>query len=221
MGGKKMNRHAAAAAERDEVRASAQKAQKQAAEDDAYWADSGDKKGNKKAAKAEEEARKQREKQMKKEEAKAFEREENARMEGKKEPKKVTQFEMEQQKLKARKAAQLAQSGDKRVVSEKDQEALLLKENTNENQDVDATGVDGVMKRLEQVDITGKEAEDMNPERRMKAAHAAFDKKMMPILKADNPGLKRTQLKEMCWKLWNKSPENPLVAAAAAQSKKK
>uniref|UniRef100_A0A803LG78 Coiled-coil domain-containing protein n=1 Tax=Chenopodium quinoa TaxID=63459 RepID=A0A803LG78_CHEQI len=38
----------------------------------------------------------------------------------------------------------------------------------------------------------------------------AFEEAELPRLKADKPGLTHTQYKEMIWKLWKKSPDNPL-----------
>ncbi|ORY39783.1 DUF1014-domain-containing protein [Neocallimastix californiae] len=51
---------------------------------------------------------------------------------------------------------------------------------------------------------------DRHPERRVKSAYAIFEEKTMPILKAENPHLRRTQLKQMLQKKWKKSPENPM-----------
>lgn len=51
---------------------------------------------------------------------------------------------------------------------------------------------------------------DMHPERRVKAAYAAFEEVNLPRLKAENPNLRLSQLKQMLKKDWMKSPENPL-----------
>eukprot|EP00026_Physarum_polycephalum_P014568 Phypoly_transcript_15098.p1 GENE.Phypoly_transcript_15098~~Phypoly_transcript_15098.p1 ORF type:complete len:218 (+),score=77.20 Phypoly_transcript_15098:128-781(+) len=51
---------------------------------------------------------------------------------------------------------------------------------------------------------------DKHPEKRVKASYAAFEEKMIPIVREDNPTLKLSQLKELVWKLWQKSPENPM-----------
>jgi hypothetical protein len=56
---------------------------------------------------------------------------------------------------------------------------------------------------------------DANPERRMKAAHEKYEERRLRELMGEKPGLKRSQYKEMIWKEWQKSPENPLVQAAA------
>ncbi|ESN98742.1 hypothetical protein HELRODRAFT_66455 [Helobdella robusta] len=54
---------------------------------------------------------------------------------------------------------------------------------------------------------------DAHPEKRMKAAYLAFEEKYLPILKAENPNLRLSQLKQLLRKDWNKSAENPLNQA--------
>ena len=54
---------------------------------------------------------------------------------------------------------------------------------------------------------------DKHPEKRMKAAYLAYEENRMPSLKEENPGLKYSQLKELLWREWQKSPENPLNQA--------
>lgn len=51
---------------------------------------------------------------------------------------------------------------------------------------------------------------DAHPEKRMKALHAAFEERRMRELASEKPGLKRSQYKEMIFREWQKSPENPL-----------
>jgi Coiled-coil domain-containing protein 124 /Oxs1 len=52
---------------------------------------------------------------------------------------------------------------------------------------------------------------DRHPERRAKSAWKQFEEREMPLLKAENPGLRLSQLNEMLHKKWKKSPENPMV----------
>lgn len=52
--------------------------------------------------------------------------------------------------------------------------------------------------------------DDRHPEKRMKAAFKAYEDVEFPILKAQNPSLKMSQIKQMIFKNWQKSPENPL-----------
>ncbi|KAG5462424.1 MAG: hypothetical protein BJ554DRAFT_5243 [Olpidium bornovanus] len=56
---------------------------------------------------------------------------------------------------------------------------------------------------------------DRHPERRAKAAYNTWLERELPDAKAENPGLRLSQLKEMLWKRWQKSPENPLNAENA------
>ncbi|XP_003393550.1 coiled-coil domain-containing protein 124 [Bombus affinis] len=59
--------------------------------------------------------------------------------------------------------------------------------------------------------LSTKEAEvDRHPEKRVKAAYASFEERMMPIVKEQNPTLRLSQLKQILKKEWMKSPENPL-----------
>lgn len=51
---------------------------------------------------------------------------------------------------------------------------------------------------------------DRHPERRAKVAYDAYESRMLPELKAENPNLRLSQLKQMLRKDWMKSPENPL-----------
>ncbi|KAJ8278652.1 hypothetical protein COCON_G00057180 [Conger conger] len=50
---------------------------------------------------------------------------------------------------------------------------------------------------------------DRHPERRMKAAFAAFEELHMPRVKKENPNMRLSQLKQMLKKEWMKSPDNP------------
>lgn len=59
---------------------------------------------------------------------------------------------------------------------------------------------------------------ERHPERRMKAAYAAFEEREMPILRSQNPGLRHSQLKERMFKMWQKSPENPFNQAHIAHT---
>ena len=53
-------------------------------------------------------------------------------------------------------------------------------------------------------------AVDMHPEKRVKAAYAAFEEIRLPVLKKENPNMRLSQLKQILKKEWQKSPDNPL-----------
>ncbi|KAG0223933.1 hypothetical protein BGW41_005283 [Actinomortierella wolfii] len=61
---------------------------------------------------------------------------------------------------------------------------------------------------------TGKGKDiDRHPERRFKAAFAAYLEREMPRLKEEHPGLRQQQMHDMLYKQFQKSPENPFNQA--------
>ncbi|RIB08313.1 DUF1014-domain-containing protein [Gigaspora rosea] len=50
---------------------------------------------------------------------------------------------------------------------------------------------------------------DKHPEKRFKAALAAYEEREMPKVKEEHPGLRYTQYREIVYKNFQKSPENP------------
>ncbi|GAO48605.1 DUF1014-domain-containing protein [Saitoella complicata NRRL Y-17804] len=50
---------------------------------------------------------------------------------------------------------------------------------------------------------------DRHPERRFKAAFAAYEERRLPELKEEHKGLRLQQMKDMIYKEFQKSPENP------------
>lgn len=54
---------------------------------------------------------------------------------------------------------------------------------------------------------------EKHPERRFKAALAAFEERELPRFKAENPGLRLSQLKDIMYKAFQKSPDNPFNQA--------
>lgn len=58
---------------------------------------------------------------------------------------------------------------------------------------------------------SSKEVEvDRHPEKRLKAAFAAFEDERLPQLKAEHPNMRLSQIKQLLWKEWLKSPKNPV-----------
>ena len=56
----------------------------------------------------------------------------------------------------------------------------------------------------------GKDDMDRHPERRLKAAYAAFEERELPKMKLENPNLRMSQIKQLLRKEWMKSKDNPL-----------
>ncbi|XP_035729031.1 coiled-coil domain-containing protein 124-like [Vespa mandarinia] len=74
---------------------------------------------------------------------------------------------------------------------------------------VEGESAHGIDEALSILSVKDSEV-DRHPEKRMKAAYASFEEKMMPIIKEQNPTLRLSQLKQILKKEWMKSPENPL-----------
>ncbi|KAJ3252148.1 hypothetical protein HK103_001801 [Boothiomyces macroporosus] len=89
----------------------------------------------------------------------------------------------------------------------------------------DSYGASGIDSALDLLDLTVKDGSnvklDRHPERRQKAAYAAFEERRLPELKAENPSLRLTQLKELLFKEWQKSPDNPMNQAHLEYDTKK
>lgn len=51
---------------------------------------------------------------------------------------------------------------------------------------------------------------DKHPEKRLKAAYTAFEADNLPRLRAENPSMRLSQVKQLMNKEWMKSPDNPI-----------
>ncbi|KAG0442358.1 hypothetical protein HPB47_015727 [Ixodes persulcatus] len=128
-------------------------------------------------------------------------------------------YEEEMSSIKAAKAraaekvtrAEIAALAEKQQKPQK--EELLLHEKPLE-ENVNRIMVEGDEARTVDEAIAvlsvGDAPVDRHPERRAKAAYEAYEARMLPGLKAENPNLRLSQLKQMIRKDWMKSPENPL-----------
>ena len=59
---------------------------------------------------------------------------------------------------------------------------------------------------------------DRHPERRLKAAYAAYEEERLPQLKAEHPNMRLSQLKQLLWKEWLKA--KPALPPRAAHVKR-
>ncbi|PLB48923.1 DUF1014 domain protein [Aspergillus steynii IBT 23096] len=80
---------------------------------------------------------------------------------------------------------------------------------------LNATGIDNA---LDALSLTNKDTSkiDRHPERRYKAAYAAFEARRMPEVEEEHPGLRRQQRIELVKKEFEKSDENPFNQAHVA-----
>ena len=91
---------------------------------------------------------------------------------------------------------------------------------TSETKSYAASGLDDALELLTVSTENNTEKLDKHPERRVKAALAAYTEKRMPELRKENPGLKLSQLNEVLYKEWKKSPENPMNQVHASYNTK-
>ncbi|KAJ5642177.1 Coiled-coil domain-containing protein [Penicillium lividum] len=83
-----------------------------------------------------------------------------------------------------------------------------LDEPSKKGSAISASGIDNA---LDALSLTSKDTSQVerHPERRFKAAYAAFEARRMPEIEAENPGLRRQQRMDLCRKEFEKSEENP------------
>ncbi|CAH0592137.1 unnamed protein product [Chrysodeixis includens] len=173
--------------------------------EDAEWDDNDDKL-KKKQQKKEDQEKKRLEQLQKKAEAKALLEKEMESLKAAPKvappPPKITRAQIERMKEKSMKVEPVKVPSKIVVVDE-----TPLEENLNRIQ------LDGEVAQTvdEAISILGEKADsDRHPEKRIKAAYTAFEEINLPILKAENPSLRLSQLKQLLKKEWTRSPQNPL-----------
>ncbi|KAL1295600.1 hypothetical protein HN51_056454 [Arachis hypogaea] len=126
---------------------------------------------------------------------------------------KVTEADLrkrrEEEQAELAKKAEDAKKRQSRTAAEEEYERLVLVSNTNRDDSViEARSVDDAIAQMSIADTSLPP--DRHPERRLKASFKAFEEAELPKLKEEKPGLTHTQYKDLIWKLWKKSPDNPL-----------
>ncbi|RPA92693.1 DUF1014-domain-containing protein [Choiromyces venosus 120613-1] len=71
------------------------------------------------------------------------------------------------------------------------------------------SNVDDALDALTLATGAGKNTIDKHPERRLKAAHAAYEERRLPEVREEHKGLRRGSMKQLIWKEFKKSEENP------------
>ncbi|KAK7116261.1 coiled-coil domain-containing protein 124-A-like [Littorina saxatilis] len=201
-----------ARARKETIRTAEQEKKKQA-EEDALWEDD-DKHVARKMQRKDEKEKKRLEQLERKKELQKLADEEMSSMKGAKaNPVKVTraQIQANEEKLEAEAAAAA-------MKADVPHDEKPLEENINRLQleGDDARTVEEALSVLG----AGEPEVDKHPEKRMKAAYAKFEAENLPILKAENPNMRLSQLKQMLKKDWMKSPENPLNQRVAMMNQK-
>jgi len=80
---------------------------------------------------------------------------------------------------------------------------------------LNATGIDNALDALDLTSSNPAEKLDRHPERRFKAAYAAFEARRLPELEGEMKGLRRQQRVDLVRKEFEKSPENPFNQVSA------
>ncbi|XP_068175457.1 coiled-coil domain-containing protein 124 [Antennarius striatus] len=103
---------------------------------------------------------------------------------------------------------------------EKSHLEIPLEENVNQVVPAEGTVEARTIEDAIAVLSMGSEEVDHHPERRMKAAYAAYEEANMPRIKMENPNMRLSQLKQQLKKDWTKAPENPLNQRFASYNAK-
>ena len=74
---------------------------------------------------------------------------------------------------------------------------------------LNATGIDNALDALSLTSTNPSEKVDRHPERRFKAAYAAYEERRLPELEEEHKGLRRQQRVDLIRKEFERSPENP------------
>lgn len=188
------NSKAAAAKARKTSAKDAENARKQKELEDTYWKED-DKSVLKKQQRREEREQKRQQQLEKKQEAKML---------LEKETSDVTKTVIKNQKItraqiEARKAAPVKQTNSSVTSLEGNLNRLRI-------EGEEARSV------AEAIAVLSSKANDVDkhPEKRLKAAYAAFEAHRLKQIKEQNPTLRLSQIRQMVFKEWQKSPENPL-----------
>ncbi|CAN8283741.1 unnamed protein product [Cochlearia groenlandica] len=225
-----VNSKAEVARSRKNAADSEQKDRQNREKEEQYWREAEGPK-SKAAKKREEEAEKKAETAAKKAEARLMAEQEEKELEKslKKPDKKVnrvsvpvpkvTEAELirrrEQEQVALAKKSEDSKKKQARTAAEEEYEKIVSVTNTNRDDSlIEAHSVDEALARITVSD--NNMPIDRHPEKRLKASFKAFEEAEMPRVKEEKPGLTHTQYKDLVWKLWKKSPDNPLNQQQAA-----
>lgn len=225
MGGKgkklKTNSKSLEARERKAQAKATKQAEAEKRAEDAKWADEGTK--TKADLRKQQAAEKRRQKLERDKEKREMEKEEQAKIAKEKSkksaPPKVTHAQLEilrqQQDLARKEAAKKQELAQQNIVQEDLLQPNLnrvLQEQQREDEEkfgkgnvISASGLDDALQQL-----TVDQKTDRFPEKRLKQAHKKWEEENIDRFKLEHPHAKHSQLKQIMFKEWQKSPENPL-----------
>ncbi|KAF5449049.1 hypothetical protein F2P56_029537 [Juglans regia] len=125
---------------------------------------------------------------------------------------KVTEVDLrrrrEEEEAELQRKSDEAKKRQSRTAAEEEYERMVLVTNTNRDESlIEARTLEDA---IAQMTVADSLPVDRHPEKRLKASFKAFEEVELPKLKEEKPGLTHNQYKDMIWKLWKKSPDNPL-----------
>ena len=197
-------------------KASAAEEARQQQIDDASWAEGG-KKANKKKEAEQEKAAARAERKVAADEQAAEEEAELSKPKAKKGDKKAGAPKLTRAEIAAR---AMAAAKEKEATKKKEEKEIaasggneyigVLMENDNKKTGIDASGIDDALTALDIATSGGGGSSGGDGKKvNVKLLYKAYEEAEIARLKADNPGLKLSQLKERAFENWKKSPENP------------
>ncbi|KAI9867621.1 MAG: hypothetical protein M1813_008421 [Trichoglossum hirsutum] len=136
------------------------------------------------------------------------------------------QIAEEEKTLKSASAAKASKAGKDKSASKgptkplslgdlDDDDSALPTSSSSSGPALNATGIDNALDALSLTASSAHDKVDRHPERRFKAALAAYEARRMPEVEAENRGLRMQQRKELIRKEFEKAPENPFNQATA------
>ncbi|WAQ97775.1 C124A-like protein [Mya arenaria] len=210
------NSKATVARDRKAAERAEQLAKKEAAEEDAAWADDDKHIARKQQRKEDKEKKRVEQLERKKELAKMADEELEAIKAAKpRAAQKLTRAQIEAEQERQRQAAVTAAEKEKQLVHT-DQP---LEDNFNRLK-MEGDQAQTVEEAISVLSVSDPDLEK-HPEKRMKAAFLKYEEENLPILKQENPNMRLSQLKQMLKKDWMKSPENPMNQRTAAFNEKR
>ncbi|KAI1719332.1 coiled-coil domain-containing protein [Ditylenchus destructor] len=187
------------------------------AKEDAYWADDDKQIQRKQQRKAEQEGKRLEALERKNALKQAYELEMNqlaASSSGAKAKPTAASQKVTQAAIQAKKEAEEKQRMEEQKQKELEAKKIEapveeIEENVNRI-NLDSTVAETVDEAITVLSGSAATSTDRHPEKRLRAAHTAFEEARLPQLKKEHPTFRLSQLKQLLKKEWQKSPENPL-----------
>lgn len=186
-------------------------ARKKKEEDDALWQET-DKHVLKKEQRKDDKEKKRLELLERKKENQRLLDEENARLKGRAQREAAAAAKVTRAQIEETLQQELEQQQQQQQLKPKEKSHLDTPLEENVNRIIPEEGTEEARTIEDAIALlsTGPEDLDRHPERRVKAAFAAYEEVNMPRLKKENPNMRLSQLKQQLKKEWMKAPENPL-----------